>query len=207
MVALRLTWHQGRHSAYSTTDLPLHEVPKLDCFLRRHLRRHLLDRVAPSFGFSSGDDLYFKDLFFVKYEAAPGCQNSLQLHRDGSVISFNILLNALTDFKGGGTYFDHCRKVFPIEQGDCISHSGYALHAGNAITQGKRLLLVGFVESSPSRLPWYVRNMLAAPWIEWAELEAKALQERMENNRDGSREGGAQLDVEEDVIRMLATAS
>ena len=46
-----------------------------------------------------GDDdgrrwqLSFRDLFFACYSAAPGGQRELALHRDGSVLSFNILLS------------------------------------------------------------------------------------------------------------------
>jgi hypothetical protein len=35
----------------------------------------------------------FRDLFFVKYSVESGGQPGLDIHRDGSIISFNILLN------------------------------------------------------------------------------------------------------------------
>ena len=101
---------------------------------------------------SSGDnddDMYyfdfgFRDLFFVFYDVYK--QNELALHRDGSIISFNILLNNENDFENGGTYIKHSDKVIKIKQGDCLCHSGKILHAGNKITKGQRYILVGFLD-------------------------------------------------------------
>eukprot|EP00959_Pyramimonas_sp_CCMP1952_P285415 5967677-Pyramimonas_sp.AAC.1 len=44
------------------------------------------------------------DAFVVKYNAAAG-QRELKPHRDGSVFSFNVALNALSEYEGGGTFF------------------------------------------------------------------------------------------------------
>ena len=198
-------WHTKRHNAYSTVDLPLLELPRLDSRLRGALRRTLLSELAARYGFSSSSDLFFKDLFFVKYEAGDGGdgrhrQAGLDLHRDGSVLSFNVLLNQETEFQGGGTYFDHTKKTVEITQGDCVCHSGTVLHAGRTITSGTRLLLVGFVEASPSCIPYHLRNLFEAPEDQVSELEARATAER---DRDGSAREGAQLDCEEDAMRLL----
>ncbi|QDZ22432.1 Fe2OG dioxygenase domain-containing protein [Chloropicon primus] len=203
MTGLGIGWHTKRHSAYSTVDLPLLEVPKLDSKLRRVLWRTLLSELAARFGFLSESDLFFKDLFFVKYEAGEGGdgkQAGLELHRDGSILSFNILLNPETGFEGGGTYFKHTDRTVEISQGDCVVHSGTVLHAGRKITKGKRFILVGFVEANPSVVPYHVRNLFAHPWEQVVELEARATAKREAEN--GGREG-AQLDVEEDALRML----
>ena len=85
-----------------------------------------------------------RDLFFVKYDLLK--QNELKLHRDGSLVSFNILLNDASEFEGGGTYFKHLDKVIGIEKGDCVIHSGKVLHAGHPITSGERYILVGFLD-------------------------------------------------------------
>ena len=47
---------------------PLHEATRLlDQNVRRQLRNRLLAKLAKSNGFAAADDLFFKDLFFVKY--------------------------------------------------------------------------------------------------------------------------------------------
>ena len=214
MKRLNKGWYTKRHAAYSTVDLPLYEIPKLDHNIRRFLRKHLMVDMARRFGFEA-DDLFFKDLFFVKYEVRSAddddddgreeMQAGLELHRDGSVLSFNVLLNPKSEFQGGGTYFKHTDKTVEINQGDCVVHSGTVLHAGRNITRGRRYLLVGFVESNPSRVPSALRNLFSAPLMQIAELEAKATAKRETENasRESISGGGAQLDVEEDVMRML----
>ena len=102
-------------------------------------------------------------------------QRSVGIHRDGSVISFNVLLNSENDFVGGGTFFEQDQvvqnnmitnknnendittnllkmedvygKVYTIQRGDVLIHSGKLRHGGYEITNGKRMLLVGFVDA------------------------------------------------------------
>jgi hypothetical protein len=81
-------------------------------------------------------------LFVVKYKDSE--QSYLDMHRDGSFLSFNILLSNTTDFEGGGTYFDDGLTSYS-EQGDILIHSSRIKHAGLPITKGTRYLLVGFL--------------------------------------------------------------
>ena len=83
----------------------------------------------------------------VAHSAKPGEQNSVGPHRDGSVLSFNILLNDSSEFDGGGTWFDHTSQTHHICQGDVLVHSGKLRHAGMPITRGERFILVGFVDA------------------------------------------------------------
>ena len=73
-------------------------------------------------------------------------QSGLEVHRDGSVVSFNLLLNRETDFEGGGTYVEADDKVYSIGQGDCFVHSGKLRHGGEPILKGERVILVAFVD-------------------------------------------------------------
>ena len=41
-----------------------------------------------------------------RYSAATGEQRALSMHTDGSIFSFNLLLNSPDDFDGGGTFFE-----------------------------------------------------------------------------------------------------
>ena len=74
-----------------------------------------------------------------------------------------------TEFEGGGTYFEHDDSTHQIGKGDCLVHSGKLRHSGVAITSGRRLLLVGFVEERYMK-PAVDGN--AAPG--WAAEEAAA---------------------------------
>ena len=83
-----------------------------------------------------------QDLFVVKYK--DNDQNHLDMHHDGSFLSFNILLSDTQEFEGGGTYFDD-GLTGHLEQGDILIHSSRIKHAGLPITKGTRYLLVGFL--------------------------------------------------------------
>ena len=76
----------------------------------------------------------------------PSSRSSLPLHRDGSVLSFNVLLNKAGAFAGGGTYFEALDATYRGEQGDAVMHSGRLRHAGALVTRGERFVLVGFVD-------------------------------------------------------------
>ena len=103
-------------------------------------------------------------------QAAEGGQAALELHRDGSLLSFNVLLSRPDAFAGGGTAFPHlavgegggggggrCLEphgsvadaagVVHLAQGDAVVHSGSVLHGGRRVTAGRRTLLVGFVDT------------------------------------------------------------
>ena len=79
-------------------------------------------------------------------------------------------------------------------------HSGTVLHAGREITSGKRVLLVGFVEASPSRLRSQMRGLYRPLGAQVALWEAAATAKR--ETESAGREAG-QMDIEEDALRML----
>ena len=101
-------WQTDRHAAYSTTDLPAISLPsKALCFVERHVTRSALAHFARLHGFEASD-VYVKDLFFVRYFCGEaGAQTALEMHSDGCLFSFNIVLSPPGSFDGGGTEFAH----------------------------------------------------------------------------------------------------
>lgn len=194
------SWHTARHSAYATTDLPAFEVPIVDAFVRSAVRSRVFPYVGSLIGFNP-DDFYFKDLFFVKYEVKEGSQTGLDIHRDGSLFSINILLNPRDEFDGGGTYIKPTDSIIQIEQGDCLIHDGALEHGGAHISRGRRLILVGFVQSIKSEQPAWQRRPEAAKHEEWMHWEVQAEEERAER----AAERSTQVDVVEDALVMLMT--
>jgi hypothetical protein len=134
-------WTKKRHSAYPTTDLPVESVKAISGFILESLKV-IGDKIKNSYGLNHEIMLDFKDLFIVKYQHDD--QNFLEIHKDGSFLSFNILLSDVTDFEGGGTYFDD-GLIMKGQQGDLIIHSSRIKHSGLPITKGTRYLLVGFL--------------------------------------------------------------
>ena len=82
----------------------------------------------------------------VVYSAEQGGQRALATHQDESHFSFNLLLTPASEFDGGGTWFEHLDATITLEQGQLCCHPGELRHRGVAITRGRRMLLVGFLQ-------------------------------------------------------------
>ncbi|GLD91603.1 hypothetical protein PINS_up000136 [Pythium insidiosum] len=140
-------WNTQRHTSYPTTDLPCYQATSVDAWVRTAIATRLFPQIHQRYKIDrEAQRLTFRELFFVKYEAQHGQQAELALHCDGSVLSFNILLNPSKEFQGGGTYFEETDSTVHIEQGDAVVHSGKVRHAGALVTSGRRLILVGFLD-------------------------------------------------------------
>jgi hypothetical protein len=135
-------WTKTRHINYPTTDLPVDAMPSVLGIVSETFIT-IMDKIVKSYNLSQNITLNIRDLFVVKY--AHDAQNSLEMHKDGSVLSFSILLNDANEFEGGGTYFDDGLTAY-LNQGDMIIHSGKIKHSGLPITKGLRYLLVGFID-------------------------------------------------------------
>lgn len=143
-------WTTKRHKNYPTTDLPVRQIPALST----PIINMIISNIFPIIGSHYNLNPFFLnivDIFVVKYTVDG--QNHLEFHRDGSIISFNILLN--DEFEGGGTIIRHRSESGGIsevlhesETGDLFIHSGKLLHSGNKITLGTRYIIVGFIEYS-----------------------------------------------------------
>jgi len=134
-------WTIKRHENYPTTDLPVNKIPSIFGLILETMNT-ICDKVKSSYGLCDDMTINIQDLFIVKYEATS--QNYLEMHVDGSFLSFNVLLNNTKEFEGGGTYFDD-GLTSHSEQGDLLIHSSKIKHSGLSITKGKRYLLVGFL--------------------------------------------------------------
>jgi hypothetical protein len=131
----------SRHSSFKTQDFSIHNHPKSQWILQRIelILRHLEEQT----GFLNGD-LELLDCFFVCYNDQ---QPNLEPHTDGCLLSFNVLLNSPHEFTGGGTRFVNLNQTKKISQGEALLHSAKLLHEGVRIEEGRRIILVGFVES------------------------------------------------------------
>ena len=140
-------WCTKRHHSHPTVDKPYNTISDAMTSEIETLVENIIIPLAESL-FNTALSLH--ELFFVKYEvettkeSTMKCQQSLGMHRDISIVSFNIVLSDASDYEGGGTYFGTSGHVLRLGQGQLIVHSGKLLHAGRVISSGKRLLLVGF---------------------------------------------------------------
>ena len=134
-------WTTKRHINYPTTDIPVYLINSISTFIFQYSST-IYNLIKDSYQLPENIGLDIIDLFIVKYEEDK--QNYLSSHKDGSFISFSILLSNHNDFEGGGTQFED-GLVTKIKQGDILIHSSLITHSGVPITKGKRYLLVGFV--------------------------------------------------------------
>ena len=144
------------------------ELPVAREWLRRKLSHCLYPMLASRFAVAP-DDLVLYDGLVVQYDASRNATRQ-PVHRDGSLLTINVALSDPGDFVGGGTYFEASREVISVPCGHAVCHasgvcraaveafpssplltvgskprSTQVRHAGNAISQGERWVLVLFV--------------------------------------------------------------
>jgi hypothetical protein len=134
-------WTTHRHKNYPTTDLPVKDIPTIHSFILSSLP-NILDKIVKMYGLE-GSKINICDLFLVKYHEK--MQNELEVHKDGCVLSFGIVLSNSCDYEGGGTMFEDGMH-YSLEQGDMLVHCGRVNHTGMKITKGNRYVLVAFLD-------------------------------------------------------------
>lgn len=148
-------WTTSRHYAVPTTDIPVHQIPKLLIWFNHLffscLRPLLSKQFGDDFVGTNGCDVYIHDAFIVRYDSTGG-QRHLPLHRDESTHSFTIALNSLDEYEGGGTYISELKASFRPNQGDILSfRGGNLLHGGDPVLKGTRYIIVAFCYAETKR--------------------------------------------------------
>ena len=164
------SWDQQdttRHVSYQTVDFAVEESIEMSNYLRDiQFQDRIFELLSEKYDVVV-DDLSFLDLFCASYEASNkdthrATMDRLDFHRDGSLLSFTVLLSQPENFEGGGTIFDALRdaadendqrsilkvpgSIQPPQSGYATLHSGKLLHGGHVVTKGQRIVLVGFVD-------------------------------------------------------------
>jgi hypothetical protein len=147
------------------------------------------------------EDMEYLYLFVAHYQAkdssgSGGGMDRLELHRDGSLLSFSLLLNDPNDFQGGGTFYDALRDVprtpilhdggalRPLQVGDACLHCGKLLHGADVVTSGFRTVLVGFVNVAERNLR---SGVLARACTKWGRMDVATFRNRrqLQKNQQG----------------------
>lgn len=83
----------------------------------------------------------------VKYDTSKKERQKLDMHTDKSEWTFLIALSngCGLDYDGGGTYFECLDATVHIQKGHALVFPGKLRHKGQAISNGLRFLLVGFL--------------------------------------------------------------
>ena len=174
-------WTTNRHKKYPTTDIPISSINSLNILVTNLVKYNILPIIESKYNVSK-HFLDCNDIFVVKYDSE--LQNKLEKHKDGSIFSFNVLLNHDTEFVGGGTiiYEDGNEVLVKSIKGGLLIHSGQSYHSGNEITKGIRYLLVGFV----NYLKVYpIYNNFINDTIAW-KIQSKIMDKLYENIQSNS---------------------
>ena len=167
------SWDQQdstRHVSYQTVDFAVEESVDMSQYLQDiNFQERIFGLLSEEYDVDV-EDLSVLDLFCASYEASGDddqtdreTMDRLDFHRDGSLLSFTVLLSLPEDFEGGGTIFDALRdaadksdqqstvlkepgSIQPLKAGYATLHSGKILHGGHVVTKGQRIVLVGFVD-------------------------------------------------------------
>eukprot|EP00980_Cylindrotheca_fusiformis_P007017 scaffold1474_cov132-Cylindrotheca_fusiformis.AAC.13 len=140
-------WTTSRHYAVPTTDIPVHEAPKLLDWFVPWFKNDVTSLLQAQF--ETKKQFYVHDAFLVRYSA---CSSShfLPLHFDESTHSLVLALNS--DFEGGGTYFYDMDHTSIPKCGSLVSFRGnQLLHGGNVVTKGERFILAIFLYADSDR--------------------------------------------------------
>ena len=163
---------------------------------------NILSRLSERYNVDM-EDMTYLDFFCAHYQAQGDGQtmNRLEAHRDGSLLSFTVLLTPPDEFEGGGTFFDALRDVNPnvsamlhsggvirpSQAGDCVLHSGKLLHGADVVLSGERTVLVGFVDVAE----WCTRpDILAKACTDFGRMDVATFRYERQEHRTANGEPG-----------------
>jgi hypothetical protein len=132
-----------RHKNYPTTDKMVTEEWETFPKLKILVNDKIIKIFAKMFKIPDFSSITVQELFFVKYEYSKNAQKHLDIHQDGSEMSFVIALN--DTYTDGGTHFIITDEHVKLNIGECVFFSGKQYHQGMPITSGIRYILTGFL--------------------------------------------------------------
>lgn len=124
------------------------DVPAVKEWFDRQLKLKLfptLVRLFPDF-VDSVSKLCVESAYVFKYNPTTGGKSDI--HTDSGCLSFTISLNPNTEYKGGGTWFETLGEngtIIEMGEGHVTFRPGGVRHQGNAITEGVRYIIGGFL--------------------------------------------------------------
>jgi len=211
-----------RHTSYPTCDFPVEDCRILDSYLESiQFTQRMFGNLSQWYGIDI-HDLEYLDFFVAHYQAKKNqgddddndeddddsaIMDRLELHRDGSLLSFSLLLNDPTDFTGGGTWYDALRDVVvpsttttattattsydgvlhsggiirPTKAGMACLHCGKLLHGADVVTSGHRTVLVGFIQVSERNIR---PGVLTTACTNWGRMDVATFRYKRQDEKN-----------------------
>jgi tetratricopeptide (TPR) repeat protein len=173
-------WTRQRSGQYEVSGFDIHEVPAVkEWFLRTAQTKllPLLQRTFQDFCGVSASDICIDNAYLFKYTPETGRRTDV--HTDSGCLSFTIALSSLSDYDGGGTWFQGLDAshnelvasgdgsvvnvnenggVLNMDVGQITIRPGGVKHCGYAVTRGTRYIIGGFCIHR--KQPEHVRMLL-----------------------------------------------
>eukprot|EP00656_Telonema_subtile_P031763 TRINITY_DN34768_c0_g1_i1.p1 TRINITY_DN34768_c0_g1~~TRINITY_DN34768_c0_g1_i1.p1 ORF type:complete len:171 (+),score=55.68 TRINITY_DN34768_c0_g1_i1:119-631(+) len=137
-------WGTQRHYSVPTTDIAVHTMPEVLDWFNALIQSELFPMICAEYSQPFPHALRVHDVFIVKYDADQG-QRSLPLHVDQSSFSFTIALNDVSEYQGGGTWFDDLKQSIRVDCGQVLAFPGNLLHGGGELASGVRYIIAAFL--------------------------------------------------------------
>jgi hypothetical protein len=192
-----------RHVTYSTADFPVEDCNTLQSYLNQiDFEKNTFELVGELFDIDT-DHLSFLDLFCARYAGAGKgpdlnvVMDRLNPHRDGSLISFTIVLSPPKDYEGGGTEFDALKDVGDMycevenvlsngvirvrSAGEGVLHSGKIKHGVHTVTSGERITLTGFIDVDECCMRQGVLGHACREWGRMDNAKRRLVRQNLKN--------------------------
>ena len=136
---------------YTKMDMPCNEVPAMS-LITNQIMGDIIRSIGQVYGkpkaASKLKQRSHKETHLLLYQKESGKteHTGVEMHYDGCVMTFNLMLSDLSEYNGGGTYIRSIRKSVKLQMGQCLVHPGELYHCGVHISSGKRFLIVGFLD-------------------------------------------------------------
>lgn len=137
-------WIKKYYNSYPKTELQVNKLENINSFIKILLQNNIFKKIRNVFHISEEIKFNLIDLFIVKYSEDE--QTDLDLYKEGSFISFIVMLNERNEYEGGGFFFEDDEKTEYLDRGDIIIYSSKLRHSGEEIIKGKRYIMVGFID-------------------------------------------------------------
>jgi hypothetical protein len=135
-------WDTTNFVDYITMDIDIIKLKNIQEYFFKYELKKIIKLIEQSYCLPPETEFDITDLNIIRYDSEN--ISGLHKHKDSSFITFNIALNSITEYEGGGVYFDDGLS-FKNDVGDMLIHCGKIEHIGIPIKKGLRYILVGFI--------------------------------------------------------------
>ena len=135
-------WKTDNFKKHVTNDITLSDLKTIHDYFFNYELTNIINMIEKMYCLPSTIKYEIANLNIIKY--SNDLIAGLEKHTDSSFITFNISLNDVSEYEGGGTSFND-GLTFKNEIGEMLIHCGKMDHIGLPVKKGARYILVGLM--------------------------------------------------------------